>query len=143
MQKCHKCNIEKEESEFYKNRKTCKICHCNWSRNHYAKNAIRIRARKNAYNLRTYNPLADYIRKIKHRYGVTLEWYKNKLQEQNGCCEICKQPPKQGKRLFVDHNHGTGKVRGLLCNHCNSMIAYALEMTNNLQKAIEYLQKYN
>jgi len=50
--------------------------------------------------------------------GITDEEYERLLAEQEGGCAICGNPPKT-RRLSVDHNHRTGKVRGLLCFRCN------------------------
>lgn len=50
--------------------------------------------------------------------GVSDEEYERLLVEQEGCCAICGNPPKN-RRLSVDHNHRTGRVRGLLCFRCN------------------------
>ena len=50
--------------------------------------------------------------------GVTTEDYDRLLAAQDGGCAICGNPPKT-RRLHVDHNHRTGKVRGLLCFRCN------------------------
>ena len=50
--------------------------------------------------------------------GVTDEQYEALLAAQHGVCAICGNPPKT-RRLHVDHNHRTGKVRGLLCFRCN------------------------
>lgn len=55
---------------------------------------------------------------LKSKYGLSLEAYDTLLNNQNGSCAICSRKP--GKRpLHVDHNHSTGKVRGLLCHQCN------------------------
>ena len=52
--------------------------------------------------------------------GITDEGYQALLEAQGGKCAICGNPPKEGgRRLHVDHNHRTGKVRGLLCFRCN------------------------
>lgn len=50
--------------------------------------------------------------------GVTLEQYDTLLAAQGGGCAICGNPPKT-RRLATDHDHATGKVRGLLCHRCN------------------------
>jgi hypothetical protein len=50
--------------------------------------------------------------------GITDQEYERLLGEQEGGCAICGNPPKT-RRLHVDHNHRTGKVRGLLCFRCN------------------------
>jgi|SRR5215469_9672883 len=55
--------------------------------------------------------------------GVTEEEYERLLKEQDGGCAICGNPPKS-RRLHVDHNHRTGKVRGLLCFRCNRQLPY-------------------
>lgn len=58
---------------------------------------------------------------------------------QEGVCAICKRKPSV-RRLDVDHNHKTGKVRGLLCNQCNSSLGMMGESVERLQVAIAYLQ---
>lgn len=77
---------------------------------------------------------------IKHRYGMTLEDYDYMLIEQGGCCLICLSYPLPGKKLFVDHDHATGRVRGLLCNKCNVMIGLADDDIETLCQAVWYLQ---
>jgi hypothetical protein len=52
------------------------------------------------------------------RLNITTEHYGAMMAEQNGVCAICKDPPKKN-RLHIDHNHLTGRVRGLLCIRCN------------------------
>src|SRR5579859_1543421 len=56
--------------------------------------------------------------------GSTLEQYDVVLEKQNGGCGICGRKPPFGRfsRLCVDHDHATGKFRGLLCLHCNSFL---------------------
>src|SRR4030042_4253907 len=51
---------------------------------------------------------------LKNKYGMTLEEYDKILEQQNGVCKICGKINLNGKRLAVDHNHKTGKIRGLL-----------------------------
>lgn len=70
-----------------------------------------------------------YYRK---KYGITLEQYNNMLSYQKGNCAICEEVPKENKngvvvRLSVDHNHKTGKVRGLLCYKCNKLLLGRIE----------------
>ncbi len=56
--------------------------------------------------------------------------------KQNGVCAICGNPPKK-TRLAVDHNHTTGKNRGLLCGSCNGVLGY-LDNPVWLEKALIY-----
>lgn len=60
-----------------------------------------------------------------HFYGITPEQYAELFRKQNGMCAICHQPPRgKMKSLSVDHDHNTGKVRGLLCITCNRAVGY-------------------
>lgn len=54
-------------------------------------------------------------------YGITPEQYEELLDRQGSVCAICRQPPRRG-RLHVDHDHRSGRVRGLLCHLCNRAI---------------------
>lgn len=57
-------------------------------------------------------------------------------------CEICGRDKVQAKReLHVDHNHETGKIRGVLCFHCNLLIGFLERDLSVLPKAIEYLER--
>ena len=77
-------------------------------------------------------------------YGLSLEDYSEILKSQDYCCKICKtkEPRGQSKkgRFYVDHNHTTGKVRGLLCNDCNTALGLFKDDPNVLHKAIQYLK---
>lgn len=83
----------------------------------------------------------------RRKYGVTLEQYDEMFEAQGGVCAICNEPSRMlyngvVKRLCVDHNHKTGKARGLLCHECNAGIGQlridgmGIEL---LLKAIEYI----
>ncbi len=80
------------------------------------------------------------------RYGITVEQYNALLQSQGNVCAVCQEPEtvinatKSGKvsLLGVDHDHATGKVRGLLCQRCNQ----ALGLLNDEQTTIESLLRY-
>lgn len=73
-------------------------------------------------------------------YGMTKEIYENMFTEQNGLCAICGQrEPVRGRRLSIDHHHGNGIVRGLLCTNCNRALGYFKDDVNILNKAVQYL----
>jgi hypothetical protein len=67
------------------------------------------------------------------------------MQEaQDYSCAICgKHEDELGYKLRVDHNHDSGKVRGLLCNGCNTSLGHFGDSVDGLQKAIDYLNKTN
>ena len=87
----------------------------------------------------------DYVRNcnLKCAHGLTLEEYNTKLTEQNGVCASCHKK-EVGKNQFgllplaVDHDHSTGKIRGLLCMRCNR----ALGMLGDSETIIENLLTY-
>jgi hypothetical protein len=83
-------------------------------------------------------------RYYKKRYGITIEQYEKMLKAQNGVCAICGENNnhKTQRHLHIDHNHQTGKVRGLLCIRCNTIIGNSKENTEILKKAIEYIYRH-
>ena len=82
---------------------------------------------------------------LKRMYKITLEDYEKLSEEQNHVCFICGKGEMNNKNkvLCVDHNHETGKVRGLLCGRCNSALGQLDENINNLLRMVEYIEKYN
>lgn len=90
----------------------------------------------------------QHARNLKCHYGITVDDYNNMLAAQNGLCAICEQPEKSRRsngtntvrRLAVDHCHATGRVRGLLCHHCNAKLSI-LDNKDLLQRALAYLKE--
>lgn len=82
---------------------------------------------------------------LKTNYGITEEQYASLLNEQQGCCAICKTDKPTGKwKVFaVDHCHITGRVRGLLCNECNRGMGLLKDNADLLREAAEYLERNN
>ena len=70
-------------------------------------------------NYKRKHPFKRRGSKLWRKYKLTLEQYDEMFEQQNGKCAICSEVSLGVKRLCVDHNHKTGKVRGLLCNRCN------------------------
>lgn len=77
---------------------------------------------------------------IKSKYGVSCSEYKLMLKQQNGRCAVCKELPGR-KKLVIDHDHGSGSVRGLLCRTCNSGIGLLRDDPKLLHQALAYLEK--
>lgn len=80
---------------------------------------------------------------LKHHYGISEEDYERMMVAQGRVCAICGSTNADGKRLGVDHDHRTGKVRALLCGSCNSLIGYARESVLVLYKAADYVEKHS
>jgi len=141
MPVCTKCEEDKTESEFHTRKDTklgrrshCKVC-------------------VNTRNLFRYHEFADV--KVSHnkasrkhllrvKYGISTEIYDAMLEKQKGVCYICNMPESHAKTSFlcIDHDHKTGKVRKLLCSHCNIAIGRAREDTDILSKMIRYLEEH-
>jgi hypothetical protein len=68
--------------------------------------------------------------------------YDNTLAKQHGLCDLCGKPSLPGEVLRVDHNHETGETRGLIHQHCNSLLGFAREDTAILLAAIDYVVRY-
>lgn len=66
--------------------------------------------------------------------------YDAELGRQGGGCAICAKPPAR-RRLNVDHDHRTGKFRGLLCDGCNAVLGKVDDSVDLLNAAISYLEK--
>ena len=127
MKKCNICKRKKSLSEYhlYARSKdghyaTCKKCRSTKEKGLYGRTPEQIRRG----NLK--------------KFGLTLEDYDVLLEQQNNVCKLCGRPPI-GRRLAVDHNHETGKIRGLLCLQCNAVLGSVREDASLLQKMVKYL----
>ena len=76
-------------------------------------------------------------------YGLSPEKYDSMLASQNMVCDACAGPSSDPRGFFVDHNHDTGKVRGLLCGKCNSALGLADDSIEKLEALIAYLKRYD
>ena len=90
-----------------------------------------------------------HSRNISKNYGITMEQYLEMSLKQGGVCVICGQPEsntdgRNGKprMLAVDHDHITGKVRGLLCSNHNTAIGLFGDDPEMLLKAATYLRHH-
>ena len=84
---------------------------------------------------------------MRHRYGISPEEYRRRTEEQDGRCAICGRKPGKnvrahwGGKLCVDHDHETGKIRGLLCNDCNLAVGYG-KTEEIMLRAARYLRDH-
>lgn len=131
MRICNACEEEKPLELFYRDKRDsegrqrrCKSCQSERARVYYERN-------KEDYK-RRYERDAERQRMLAaiRRYGITEEQYYNLPNE----CEVCGSD----KNLAIDHCHKTGKVRGRLCNNCNT----ALGLLKDNVEVIESLKRY-
>ncbi len=164
MKICSKCDKEKDESEFNKdkNRKDgliiyCRECHKLIGRTWYKAHPEGSAARHKLYRQRNPDKIKAYNDKwakdnpknrdviafksvLKTKYDITPEIYYEILDKQNKVCAICKKVQSEFYRLQVDHDHKTSKVRGLLCGKCNRSLGLLDDSIENLESAIKYLK---
>lgn len=140
---CSDCKTEKPASEFHKNSRTrdglqhrCKPCNIAmvgaWQKAHPAKD----RAKGARYRSQHPDQKRGYC--LKYKYGITLDQFDAMSKAQGGVCKICRRPEK----LVVDHDHVTGKVRGLLCNDCNTTLGKFNDEAPRFLSAVQYLQPF-
>lgn len=99
----------------------------------YRRKYLREYNRKNFVRLKEWR--IGYM--LQRKFGISKEEYDRMFVNQNGRCAICRRPPKKF-RLSVDHDHKTGKVRGLLCAPCNKVLGY-VENVQWMEETKKYL----
>lgn len=78
------------------------------------------------------------------KYGITIEERNALLFSQNNKCAACGTVDPGAKQGWaVDHNHTTGRVRGILCQPCNRAIGHAKENIHRLKALVVYLEQNN
>lgn len=109
------------------------------SKAYYAANKGQIAAQRKA--LYAENPEKYAANQRRTKYNMSPADYDALWLTQSGRCVICRteHPGGNAKRLVVDHDHATGKVRGLLCTHCNHMLGEAKDSPETLCNAASYL----
>ena len=142
---CYKCSQEKDLQDFTKGMYSCKVCRRAPCREYYLKNKDKYIAKANEYTKKNRNKIGvywkEYKRKIRYKkLGITIEDFNRMNKIQQGKCCICKKIP-DGQILRLDHDHNTGKIRGLLCNHCNIGLGYFRDNIESLKNAAVYLKK--
>ena len=161
MKTCRKCGKEKPLGDFYRmagmrdgHRNECKRCNLDakaarhranpeparervkkWARD----NPERVAARQAEYRANGRKAAIDRRYQLKRKYGITPEEYDRLLAEQDGRCAICRRRPRDDISLHVDHDHETGRIRGLLCFRCNNALGDFEDDHDRLYAALRHL----
>lgn len=158
LRACNMCNVVKPIEDFYINQWYCRVCstaqataykkaHPEWNREQAKLYRDRYPEKKQEQTKawRSHNP--EYRRKytLKTVYNLTPEQVEKMLAEQGSVCAVCgtDKPggPRTAKTWTVDHDHETGRVRGLLCTRCNRALGLLRDDPMVLRAAIAYLEK--
>ena len=159
--KCSRCKEIKPITEFYKRKKSgtlhscCKKCDRAMTRDWYernrekAKEKYRIWRLNNLDKVKKYN--ADnrrkhYQQEVVRKYGVPIDWFDGQMKKQKGKCACCGMSFEWGNKQtspHVDHCHKTQKVRGILCNRCNSVLGLCKDDIQLLSSLVRYLRKWH
>lgn len=162
MKACSRCQVEKPLEEFHKNGAAkdgkhahCKTCSKESYMQWHNKNRNRRRELNRQWYYRHEKELAQrrqvlldspeyrkkkeiYMRKF--RYGITEDQYQELLNSQKGRCAICKEIMTSP---WVDHDHQTNEIRGLLCRLCNTAVGMIGENVETLKSMIKYLERFH
>ena len=129
---CRECGVEKSIEDFYVRRDTgrrrndCKAC-----------GIARMRGLAS-----TQGPEENRAKYLRATFGLTQSDYEAMLTVQDGVCAICRRPGEQSyKGLHIDHDHESGRVRGLLCHRCNMALGLLGDSVTVLAEAIAYLDR--
>jgi|SRR6185503_861290 len=149
MKICGCCGIQKPFSGFTPAKggrnglhTHCKACRAAAIKEKRRQNPAQNREIIRQWRRRNPERMAYLERKYKlRRFDLTPEKFEEMKLAQGGVCAIC-QLPSSGRRLSVDHDHKTGKVRKLLCSACNTGIGQLKESPDILTRAILYLKEY-
>lgn len=159
---CSSCKERKPRSEFHRRGDRaafsvvakCKTCCANAHRKYMQSDSAK-QADRDAHNsayasdpairekaLGRYKKNAPAARaaKLRREYGLTSEQWSAMLERQGGVCAICKGAQSKGRSSFcTDHDHATGKVRGLLCHPCNAALGFLRDSVALVFAAGRYL----
>lgn len=166
MKRCPRCGETKPLDNFGKDsrahdgkRTYCKLCSNEYHKNyrvsnpertkqfdfrHYHNRREKVLAYNKQYRKDNKEKLKDYLKKYNQeygikQYGITPEEYQEMLERQGGVCAVCGGLSNR-KRLFIDHDHKTGRVRGLLCHKCNSGLGLLRDSLEIVYKLASYLK---
>lgn len=142
---CNACGQRKSVDLFYVNRNRsdgrctiCKSCsnikHAEWCRSNQ-KRASELKKASEAKKPEQYAQMKR-IGHWRRKYGLSAADVSERISNQKGQCPICFHPLK---KFFIDHDHKTGKIRGILCPGCNTAIGLLHESKECFLRAFSYL----
>ena len=162
---CNRCGDLKSVADFYKNpagkgglRPECKACTAAARRYWYEHNREDEIARVREWQVENKDRVLESQRKrrqqpdrkrkdrdgyLRRKYGITLEQCEELLAAQGGVCAICGRQPRDDISLHIDHDHESGRNRGLLCFRCNNALGDFGDDYDTLLAALSYLDEHD
>lgn len=146
--KCNCCKLFKISGEFSNKSVRCRECRKKETKKYNTKNSEKINSKQRESNKKNKEKISTnkktyYINNKSiinsKKLNVSPEDYQKALDKSNGTCEICN---KKHNKLHVDHDHQTGKVRGMLCPQCNMSLGLFQDNIDLLANSILYLDYY-
>jgi hypothetical protein len=126
----------KEYRDYMKNWRTT---HKKERADYYAKHREEILAKSKKHHAIHRERYATYSRM--YNYGLSQQEFDKILQEQGGVCAICGKSDWAGRKPYVDHDHLTKNVRGILCQHCNVALGHIKDDPQIARAMADYLEK--
>ncbi len=143
---CKVCKVKKPRDDFYadlskKNglRPECKKCTRQRVAEYRQRNPEKVKQGYHRYNTSEHGRKIRRVLKLRTQYKLTPKQHGQIYLDQNGCCALCDEPVAYEK-INTDHDHDTGKVRGLLCHRCNMGLGFWGDSVKGFQRAIRYLE---
>ena len=117
---CHGC--AKEQSQLYRKQKPEKVKEI--KKKWYKRNKKHVIKKSKSWADRNKEDRVKIWRKSQYgaKYNLTLEQYEKMVELQGGVCALCQRPPLGSKRLAVEHDHKSGRIRGACCFKCNKFL---------------------
>lgn len=145
---CHRCGRLKPLTAYHADttREDGRISTCKTCRKELEDargEAARLKRNRYKQQWKRENPERELTYRLRYEYGLTTEEFHALHEAQKGRCAICCNPPRKGGKLWVDHDHATGAVRGLLCVSCNTALGLVKDNPDTLTAMINYLTRKN
>jgi hypothetical protein len=133
---CKACNLAAKAARYKANPEPARQRAQQWKRD----NPDRYLANQQVFRESGRKKIADRKSHLKRKYGLTPEAYDSLFAEQGGGCAICRRSPRGPIAFHIDHDHETGRIRGLLCFRCNNALGDFDDDPAVLRAAIDYLE---
>jgi len=147
---CNGCKEWRSKGDFNKDPKSpdtlhyrCRLCRKKYRRQQEVKERTSVYNKKYAEQNPELMKAKDRKNSLKRFWNMTPEQFEALKEKQGGTCALCnKTESNPHKNLCIDHDHTTGKIRGLLCDNHNRAMGLFKDSIEDMEKAIQYLKNH-